>query len=474
VTDHSNQRITSTSPDAVAILARAREVMGVDRANGRIVHYRAATADEQNYQSDRPYPPFFLAVRQQEIWFDPGNRVLRIQSETMYPGSTQPASTMLDDGTNAAIVRGNAPVAVSRQQATARPLNVWATVADWSAATGVRVVGTEMYRDYERVVLTRTGPGGDQRLYIDAKSGFPVKLDLIERHYLWGQRRVEYLWSTWTMTDGIVVPGAAFRQTDGAIELSQTVGGVELIAPGAAPAMTAPAAPTEAPPELPLFLQPIAPRTTRVSSNICLLTNPGYTEAVAVAGDEVFVLDATQGEERARQDADAIANLFPGRHKITVVVTDLAWPHIAGVRYWVSQGATIMAHSAARAFLQQVVDRRWTIAPDSLEMQRTRDSKSGRMHFIGIDRPFSAAGGAIQLMPIDGIGSEVALMAHFPHDRFLWASDYIQTLDKPTLYATEVIRAVERAGIVPEQAAAEHLPLSDWKTIVSAQTKDGR
>lgn len=72
-------------------------------------------------------------------------------------------------------------------------------------------------------------------------------------------------------------------------------------------------------------------------------------------------------------------------------------------------------------------------------------------------------------MPIDGIGSEVALMAYLPADKFLWASDYIQTLDEPSLYAAEVIRAAERAGIVPDRFAAEHVPLNSWQQVQTAQ-----
>src|SRR3981189_619249 len=40
---------------------------------------------------------------------------------------------------------------------------------------------------------------------------------------------------------------------------------------------------------------------------------------------------------------------------------------------------------------------------------------------------YQLAGGAISLHPIDGIGSEVALMAFLAPDRFLRAPDYIQT-----------------------------------------------
>ena len=71
--------------------------------------------------------------------------------------------------------------------------------------------------------------------------------------------------------------------------------------------------------DLPAFLRPTAPDTVRVGAHAFLLVNAGYTEAVALVGDTVWVLDATQGEERAQQDSAWIGKLFPGRHPVAVV-----------------------------------------------------------------------------------------------------------------------------------------------------------
>jgi hypothetical protein len=469
---YSQSRPQASGESPSALLARARDVMGFEVARNRVLHMHAITAAEQNYQSDRMYPPFFSAMSDEEIWFDPGDAVLRMQSKTIWPGSgSPPAEVTIGDGQNAEMVRGEAHVPISPRQVTGRALNAWAVVADWSAAADVRVAGTEVYRDYPRLVLARGKGGGEERLYLDPKSGFPVKLEFIEPHYLWGQRHVEYVWSTWIMKDGVELPGSAFRLADGGVEISQTVGDIELMARESAPSLAAPPAPATPPAELPRFLQPIPPKDLTVSPSLHLLSNPGYTEAVALVNGEVYVFDATQSEERARQDKEQIARLFPGQHKINVVVTDLAWPHIAGVRYWVSQGATIISHASARSFLQKVVDRRWTLAADSLESERKKSSGNSRMKFVSVDREMNMAGGALRLLPIDGIGSEVALMAYIPGEKFLWASDYIQTLREPSAYANEVLLAAKRAGITPERCAAEHLPLSDWKSVQAAQEK---
>ncbi len=288
-----------------------------------------------------------------------------------------------------------------------------------------------------------------------------MKLELVAKHYLWGQRRIEYVYSNWMRVADIMVAGASFCLADGATELSQTVGEVELIARSAAPPSALPETPERAADELPRFLQPLDVTTVPVGPDTYLLTNAGYTEAVTRVGDEVIVFDATQGEERVKKDAEAIARLFPGKHKTTVVVTDLAWPHIAGVRAWVASGATIVAHGAALKMLRSVIDRRWTLAPDVLE--RRRGAVMPRL--AGVTALEKLAGGAITLHPIDGIGSEVALIAYVAPARFLWASDYIQTAAKPTAYASEVLSAVHRDGLRPETTAAQHLPVTPWSQI---------
>ena len=97
-----------------------------------------------------------------------------------------------------------------------------------------------------------------------------------------------------------------------------------------------------------------------------------------------------------------------------------------------------------------------------------------RFVFKPVDDSLALAGGKLRLYSIDGLGGEGALMAYIEGDRFLWASDYIQTLERPSSYATDVWQAVERAGIRPSRVAAEHLPLTDWGVVDSlalSQTK---
>jgi hypothetical protein len=246
---------------------------------------------------------------------------------------------------------------------------------------------------------------------------------------------------------------------DGNVITTRTYGLIHLAPRDSAPslALTAP----ELPIRLPRFLQAIAPDTQRVAPGTVVLHNPGYNETITLARDTVFIFDATQSDDRARQDSALIARLFPGPHPVVLVVTDLAWPHVAGVRFWVASGATIVSHRASREFLEQVVARRWTIAPDKLEHHRS----TARLRFRPVDQSLSLAAGDITVHAIDGIGSEGALLAYVKDAHFLWASDFIQDLQNPTLYALEVWRAAARAGLTPERVDAEHIPITPWSRI---------
>jgi hypothetical protein len=108
-----------------------------------------------------------------------------------------------------------------------------------------------------------------------------------------------------------------------------------------------------------------------------------------------------------------------------------------------------------------VVQRRWRERPDLLERRRA----AARFRFVGVDGPRAFAGGAVQVIPIDGIGSEGSVMTYLAPDRFLFAGDYVQRVDQPTSYGREVWQASRRAGITPDRLAAMHLPLTPWAAL---------
>lgn len=437
-------------------LARSRRALGFP-AGDSVLTYQGTDTDVYNYQSDRWYAPFAGASSPVDSWFDLAGRVERAGA-----GGHRPALLMAEHA--AAIVRDTTITPSAQVQSafgSRRGLNPWAIVADWSADASVRVAGRCWIRDYWRVALVRRGDVADDHLYLDPVSAYPVELSRTESHYLWGRVRAEYRYLTWYDQP---LPAAASREIDGIPDAYRIYSASRLVPRDSAPSFTLPAGLADMPRVVPQFLQAIPPDTIRVSANLFLLRNPGYTEAVTLIRDTIWIFDATQSEQRAALDSAWIGKLFPGRHPLMLVVTDLAWPHIAGVRYWVAQGATVISHRLSAEPLKQVIDRRWSDSTDLLERRRGER----KFKFRPIDGPTELAGGAIRVVPLQGVGSEGGLGAWIPGEKFWWAGDYVQRLDQPTLYGREMIGTVRAAGVEPERFGAQHVGLADWSRLVAA------
>ncbi len=452
--------------DAQAVLQHAIDAVGLNHAANRVLHYVTIDVLNQNYQSDRSYPPYLMAMQDHDLLYDPSTGTERSTMRLTYPGmGRRTEMTVMRNATKNVMVRDDQMIPVPFSFGADRHLNPWAVLFDFQQSDHLVLEQQCTYRDFPRLVLERATETGPERLYLDPKTHFPVKLDREEAHYLWGQVHVEYVYATWWQMDTAFVPLSSNRLVDGEAEILRTTGIMEWATASEEMPLRLDEHIPALPDQTPAFLRPTPPDTVQVSEQTYLLANRGYTEAITYLEGTLYVLDATQGEARAQQDHDWAKQLFnlTDDTPIVLVVTDLAWPHIAGVRYWVAQGATVVSHAMSESLLRRVVERPWTRAPDVLEARRREVTFS----FRGVEKATSFANGKLLLYPLDGIGSEGAINAFVQPDRFLWAGDYIQTLDEPSSYATDVYRAAMRERVNPEQTAAQHLPLTPWHTITT-------
>ena len=460
-----------TKVDAAALLTRSVHALGLDAAGDKVLHFKSRESSSAREQSDKWYPPYLNAMVTREVWIDPRTGAERHTFDTFWPGSGGQAGTLLISETATFGARDTTLTPIPPSHSLSRKvrfLDPWAVVLDWSKDESVRYSGECLYRDYWRVVLARDVPEGKEELYVDPRSAYPIKMQYDEPHYLWGQFRVENVYTTWvTPKGGGSYPGSVIRLEDGDIAVNRTVNGRDLALvprdsaprleiPAGTPDMRRPAAANAA-------VAPQLADTVRVGANTYLLVTPAYTETLTLQRDTIFLLDATTSEARARGDSTWISRLFPGKHPVVVVITDLAWPHVSGARFWVARGATIVTHRGSVGFLQRVTAQRWTLQPDALERSSAKRGTDLRVRTL--TDSMSLGGGAIKVYSIDGAGSEGALMAFIPSEKYLWASDFVQTVARPSQYATEVWNAAKRTGIAPDRFAAEHMPLTPWSKL---------
>jgi hypothetical protein len=446
----------TTIGNADSLIRHSIAAVGLDRTVGKVRVATNIDVISMKFQSDRMYPPYLRRTVNLTTNVDWEKGIVRTEQTA---GQMTVAS--VTDGVQRVMYTPRGAQLVELRQpnlADDRALDPWIVLADWRNASGLRVTSECFYRDYWRTVVSRGNGATAEKLYLDNKTGIPIKLDRQDPDFLWGDVHAEYLWSIWTPAGDAVAPQFTFRMVDGEVDYERITQNYKVI-----PRDSAAGKFDIAPDAAPIRRQtvPPPPDTVRVSANTFALVTPSYTNVVTLQRDTVFVLDAQTSAARAQQDSVWIGKLFPGKHPIVLVVTDLAWPHIAGVRYWVALGTPVVSHRASKAFLQQVVDHRWTVEPDLLEKRRS----SARLTFKAVDDKLDLGGGAVRLRAIDGVGSEGAVMAYMPSDRFLYAGDYIQPGGPGSVsavYAREVRAAVQRAGFTPDRFVAMHMKLSQW------------
>ncbi len=442
-----------------AALARAANALHLDEVGSRVRVGTMTDVMSMDYQSDRPYPPYLFSSREQRVLVGQQQGGVRLEM-TAGPMSV----AVVSDSTRQAVISPRGAQYVPRRTPNLtdeRAMDVWTVLGDWAADPTLRVAGRCRYRDFERLVIARGQGAAEERLFLDPRTGVPVKLERREPHALWGDVVAEYVWSIWTPVAGsrALAPQYTFRLVDGEVNQQRHIPRFAFLPADSAVLFAFPTAIT-ALTERP----PMVPDTVRVGPQTFLLRTPSYTNVVTLQRDTVWVLDAQTDAGRAREDSLWLGRLFPGPHPVVVIVTDLAWPHIGGVRYWVAQGATIVSHQASRTFLQRVVERRWQLEPDLL----TKRHATGLSRFRAIADGADFAGGRVRVLPVDGAGSEGALMVFLPQDGFLYTGDFVQPGGPDSfsrVYAEEVRAAAGRGHLTPSRFAGMHIGLTPWEQL---------
>lgn len=448
---------------ANAWIARGRESLGMNLPPGQLLHFRADEARYLRDQSDRPGPPYIAAITSSEHWVDPWSGAER---------TAGPGATVILSGPTAAWTDPDSAAAPSAdtfvRAAPSRALDPWSVLVDWSRAPDAHVVGQCRVRDAWRITLGRAGPLGEDRLYLDEGTGIPVALDRREFNYFRGPEAVRYVYATWWHAGSAMYPISATRVVDGFVESSRSVfpGRADLVSSGSAPRLLLPDSTLRLSPAPHEHFDTLPPDTVRVAGDTYLLVSRAFTEAVTLGRDTVFLLDAAAGEIRARQDSAWIARLYPGRHPVTVIFASIAWPHMAGVRYWTARGATVVAHAMADSLLTDAVARDWSAWPDELERTRPRPT----LRFTGVTDSTSFAAGAVKVYPLTGITGDGGLLVWIPSAQFVWASDRVQVVKPLGTYEADVWRTAATDGLSPRWTSGPHFRLLPWSVGATARS----
>ncbi len=195
---------------------------------------------------------------------------------------------------------------------------------------------------------------------------------------------------------------------------------------------------------------------------------PGmWNVGTIVQDDGIFVIEAPISSGYNAKHLDWIKKTYPDKKIKGVITTSDAWPHVGGIRAFISREIPIYGFS-----LNEEIIRKISIADHSLlpDLQHTL-KKEPRFQLISKAIKVDDKHVPIQLIPINGEGGERMISIYFPIQKVLYASDLIQRGSKKTgrffslQYLSEVKSVVDKYDLEVETVFAMHLPPTPWQLV---------
>jgi glyoxylase-like metal-dependent hydrolase (beta-lactamase superfamily II) len=186
----------------------------------------------------------------------------------------------------------------------------------------------------------------------------------------------------------------------------------------------------------------------------------GAYQAVAVAfNDYSIVIDGMQNEARTREVINQTKQAIPGKPIRYVVVTHSHFDHITGLRDFIAEGATILAHEMNVKFLERALNTPRTLNPAG-------DARKGAMvkiQGIGDRHVLTDGKQTVELHRIRGhVHADDNVVAFIPSARTIVESDLVQPWISPqftnTVYLTHLANELDRLKLNYESFVSIHRP----------------
>lgn len=315
----------------------------------------------------------------------------------------------------------------------------------------------------------RTADGATFTLVVDPASGLPAQVRSMTDQPNLGDVAIATEFAEYRPAGALVLPTLITQRLDrhvlSVLRVSRSVAGGQ--APHDLAALEAPASVRSASPA------PPAPRVTvdELARGVWLLHGEEHHSVLVEFADHLTLIEAPMDEARTRAVIEKARQLQPARPLTHVVMTHHHFDHSGGLRAAVAEGLTVIAHEKSAAFVEDMVARRHTIAPDALARNPrplTLELVSGRMVLRDSLR-------AMELHAVDTGHASTMLVAYMPAERLLVQVDLYTAPGEgaPTWYpfAAPLVRAVRAQKMNVDRVVPLHRSIVSFADVVAAAEK---
>lgn len=198
----------------------------------------------------------------------------------------------------------------------------------------------------------------------------------------------------------------------------------------------------------------------KVSDGVWFLRGPTHNSIAIEMADHMLLVEAPLSDGYASQVFKIANGLVQGKTVTGVIVSHHHFDHTGGLRYAISQGATVFASAAAKPYYERIFANPNSIAPDSLAVS----GKSPVIVNLGTKRVFSDTLRTVETYEIpDSLHSRGLLMVYLPKEKILVEADLFHIRpqvnpERPLPVATELnlVENVEVHGLQVDRILPLH------------------
>jgi glyoxylase-like metal-dependent hydrolase (beta-lactamase superfamily II) len=286
---------------------------------------------------------------------------------------------------------------------------------------------------------------GTFTLAIDQRTKLPASITSPAYDPVLGDVAIETTFDGYQDAGGLKLPTriAARRDRDviAALEVSRNVVDDALDDVAAPSDLPAPAAPAVA-----VTAEPLA-------DGVWLLGGQSHHSVLIELADRALLVEAPLDEARTRAVIAKARELVAAKPLTHAIMSHHHHDHSGGIRTAIAEGLTIVAHDAAKAFVEDLAARRHTIAKDALAAQ----PRPLALETVTGERVFGD-GRTVRLYPIEGnVHAATLLMVYVPHARILITADLFDRSSTGKFpFAANLVDNVRRRSLDVERLVGLH------------------
>ena len=297
-------------------------------------------------------------------------------------------------------------------------------------------------------------------------------LQKVETHIanaMLGDMLVEAVFSDYRDFGGVKFPARIVQRQGGHSTLELDVSEVR---PGAASAQQLAATPQRgggpgaAPAAAAMTVTP-----QQLSEGVWFMSGGNPNSVLVEFADHLVVIEAPQNDEYTAGVIAAARALLPTKPIRYVVNTHHHFDHAGGLRAYVAEGITVLAHDSMKAYYERILRNTFRLNPDRL----ARANRSAVIETVGDRRVLSDAVSTLELHLVRGnFHSEGLLMAYLPRQRLIVQADAFHPrpgaapLPAPSPYTVNLVENIRRLKLDVAQVAHIHGGVDPYAVVIKA------